>query len=255
VHHSHTLGRRCVERRARSGSTLLVGEQSAQAAAAEMVCFASEQPVRAISDCLRDIRKLIKKGGGDYCGVDVHPGQVDRYTASGSVELASGRGHRFGPCAFIPALADDDVRIRMMTGVGCDPLDGVIPTSHIVQTKARHDLASLDQMRVRVDKCGGKQPSTKINFGLPGSCGSGRLIGADEADELSVGYDSSCSRVVRSVEASPDEDHKLVRDEGFNQICGRSSNGIERTVVVSVDTLAAVRIRPSVDSRCAIVGA
>jgi hypothetical protein len=233
----------------------LVGEQSAEAAAAEMVCFASEQPVRAISDCLRDIRKLIKKGGGDYCGVDVHPGQVDRYTASGSVELASGRGHRFGPCAFIPALADDDVRIRMMTGVGCDPLDGVIPTSHIVQTKARHDLASLDQMRVRVDKCGGKQPSTKINFGLPGSCGSGRLIGADEADELSVGYDSSCSRVVRSVEASPDEDHKLVRDEGFNQICGRSSNGIERTVVVSVDTLAAVRIRPSVDSRCAIVGA
>ncbi len=109
---------------------------------------------------------------------------------------------------------DDDLHIRMMSGIDCDPLNGVIPTSHIVQTKARHDLASLDEMRMRVDECRRKQSPTKINFSLPWRCASGRLIVADEADETSVGHDSSRSRVVRSVDASPDEDHELVRDEG-----------------------------------------
>src|SRR5688500_385588 len=102
----------------------------------------------------------------------------------------------------------------MMSGVGGDPFNRVIATSHIMQTEARHDLASLDEMRMRVDKCGRQQPPTKINFSLPWRCASGRLIVADEADETSVGHHSSRSWVVRSVDASPNEDHELIRDEG-----------------------------------------
>ena len=49
MHRGDTLCRRGLQRGARSGSTLLVGKQSVQAAAAEMVGLASQQPVRAIA--------------------------------------------------------------------------------------------------------------------------------------------------------------------------------------------------------------
>ena len=59
------------------------------------------------------------------------------------------------------------LRIRMMSGVGCDALHGVIPAPHIVQAEARHDLAGLDEVHVGIDEGWGEQPPTKINFGLP----------------------------------------------------------------------------------------
>ena len=101
--------------------------------------------------------------------MDVDPRQVDRDTASRSVELGSGRRQRFRPRSFVPAVADDDLRIRMMPGVGCDPLHGVVPAPHIVQAETRHDLARLDEVRMGIDEGGCKQPTTKINFGLPGA--------------------------------------------------------------------------------------
>ena len=97
--------------------------------------------------------------------MNVNPGQVDRHTASRSIELGSGRGQRFRPRSFVPAVADDHVRIRMMSGVGCDPFHGVIPAPHIVQTEACHDLAGVDEMHVGVDESGCQQPPAKINFG------------------------------------------------------------------------------------------
>jgi hypothetical protein len=122
MHRSHTLRRRGLQRRARSGSSFVVGEQSVQAAAAQMVSLASEQPVRTISERLRDTRKSIKKSGRDHSRVDVDPRQVDRDTASRSIELSSGRGPLFRPGSFVPAVANDDLRIGMMPSVGRDPL-------------------------------------------------------------------------------------------------------------------------------------
>ena len=64
-----------------------------------------------------------------------------------------------------------------------------------------------------IDKCGRKQPPTKINFNLPGRGASGFHVAADVADQSAVGDHSSRAWVVRSVDASPDEDHKLVRSD------------------------------------------
>ena len=101
--------------------------------------------------------------------MDVNPGQVHRDTAGRSVELGSGRGRRFRPRPFVPAVADDHVRIRMMSGVGCDPFHGVISAPHIVQAEACHDLAGVDEMHVGINESGSEQPPAKINFGsLPG---------------------------------------------------------------------------------------
>ena len=110
-------------------------------------------------------------------------------------------------------------------------------------------------MHMGIDEGWREQPTTKINFGLLRRCPPGRVIAADEPDQISVGHDSRRPWIVRSVDASPDEDHKVSPNWAFGQIWGRSSKGIERTVVVSVDTLAAARMRASVDSRCPIVGA
>ena len=125
-------------------------------------------PSARYPSCLRDTRKLIKKSGRDHGGVDVDPRQVDRDAAGRSVELGAGRGQRFRPRSFVPAVADDDLRIRMMSGVGCDPLHGVVPAPRIVQTEARHGLARLDEMHMGIDESGREQPTTKINFSLPG---------------------------------------------------------------------------------------
>jgi hypothetical protein len=62
-------------------------------------------------------------------------------------------------------VADDDVCIRMMSGVRCDPFHGVIPAPHIVQTETCHDLAGVDEMHVGIDESWCEQPPTKINFG------------------------------------------------------------------------------------------
>jgi hypothetical protein len=128
----HTLRRHGPQRRARSGSSLVVGKQSVQAATAQMVSLASEQPVRPISECLRNTRKSIKKRGRDHSRVDVDPRQVDRGTASRSVELSSGRGTLFRPCSFVPTVANDDLRIGVMPSIGRDPLHGVVPAPRIV---------------------------------------------------------------------------------------------------------------------------
>ena len=98
--------------------------------------------------------------------MDVDPGQVDRDSTSCSVELGSRRRQRLRPGSFVPAVADDDLHIRMMSGVGCDPFNGVVPAPHIVQAEACHDLAGLDEMHMGIDESRSEQPSTKINFGL-----------------------------------------------------------------------------------------
>ena len=60
-----------------------------------------------------------------------------------------------------------------------------------------------------IDEGWREQPTTKINFGLLWRCPPGRVIAADEADQISVGHDSSRPWVTRSVDAAPDEDHKI----------------------------------------------
>jgi hypothetical protein len=168
MHRSHTLGSRCPQRRACSGASLVVGKQPVQAAAAEMVSIPSEQPIGAISERLRNTRKSIKESGRDHGGVDVDPRQVDRDPACRSVEFGARRGQRFRPGSFVPAVANDDLRIRMMSGIGSDPLHGVVPAPRIVQTEARHSLARLDRVHMGIDEGGREQPTMKINFSVPG---------------------------------------------------------------------------------------
>jgi hypothetical protein len=73
-------------------------------------------------------------------------------------------------------------------------------------------------VHVGIDKGWGEQPAAKINFGLLRGGASGFLIAADVADQTPVGHHGSRAWVVRSVDASPDEDHKLVRSAGLIQI-------------------------------------
>jgi hypothetical protein len=71
---------------------------------------------------------------------------------------------------------------------------------------------------VGIDKGWCEQPPAKINFSLPRRGASGFLIVADVADQTPVGHHSSRAWMVRSVDASPDEDHKLVQNAGLIQI-------------------------------------
>ena len=66
-----------------------------------------------------------------------------------------------------------------------------------------------------IDECGSDEPSSKIDFLMPGRRVSRGHIAANEADRCTVDHDGSCRLVPRGVNAAPDEDHELVRDVEF----------------------------------------
>jgi hypothetical protein len=99
----------------------------------------------------------------------------------------------------------------MMSRVRGNTPHDVVLARHVLKPEARHNQASLDQVHMGVDEGRSDKPATKIKFGLPRRRLSCRIIAAHEADRASVGYDRSRARVLRRVDASPDEDHELVR--------------------------------------------
>jgi hypothetical protein len=193
------------------GPALVVGEEPVEAAAAEMVSLTGQQSVRVISDGAGNAWQLIKERGGDYRGVHIDSGQVDRDSAAGSIEFGPARRQRFRPTAFVPAVTDDDVGIRMASGIGGETRHGILSARGIVQAQTRHGQASLDQVHMSIDERRGDQPSSKINFGFSGSRSSGCVVTTNEADHGSIAYQRSGTWIVGRVDASPDEDHESVR--------------------------------------------
>ena len=63
-------------------------------------------------------------------------------------------------------MTDDDVRIRMASGVGGDARHRILPTPHIAQGEARHRQAGLNEMHMGIDEGWSDQPSLKINLDL-----------------------------------------------------------------------------------------
>jgi hypothetical protein len=49
-------------------------------------------------------------------------------------------------------VTDDDVRIRMASRVRGHPLHCILSTRRILQAKARHCLAGLNEMHMSIDK-------------------------------------------------------------------------------------------------------
>ena len=66
-----------------------------------------------------------------------------------------------------------------------------------------------------IDEGRSDEPSSKIDFLVPGRCVSRGLIAANEANRCAVDHDSSCPLVPRGVHEAPDEDHELVREVEF----------------------------------------
>jgi hypothetical protein len=64
-------------------------------------------------------------------------------------------------------------------------------------------------MHMGIDKSRSDQPPTKIDYGLPARGSACCVVAADETDQASAGDDGSRPRLVRRVNASPDEDHEI----------------------------------------------
>jgi hypothetical protein len=108
-------------------------------------------------------------------------------------------------------VTDNHLHVRIASGVARDPFESVVSTGRVVQAKTEHGLAGLNEMHVGIDERRCDEPSSKINFVVPGRCPARGLIAADEADHSPVGHEASCLWVPRGVHAAPDEDHELVR--------------------------------------------
>jgi hypothetical protein len=178
-----------------------------------MVSLASQQPVRAVTDCRSDSWQLIKEGRGDHSGVNINPSQVDRDSSGCPVQLGPRWRLRLGPGSLVPAVADDDLHLGMASGVGCNPLKGIDSTCCVSQSEAGHGLPSLDEMHVGIDESRSDEPSSKIDFLVPGRCVSRGLIAANEADRCAVDHNGTYHPwMPRGVHAAPDEDHDVVQE-------------------------------------------
>jgi hypothetical protein len=63
-------------------------------------------------------------------------------------------------------VTDDDVRIRMASGVGGDARHSILSTRHVAQGKAGHRQAGLNEMHMGIDEGRRDEPSLKINLDL-----------------------------------------------------------------------------------------
>lgn len=198
----------CTQRRPRRRPALLVGEKPVEAPPAEVVSLTGQQPVRAVSDDIGNIRKLIKQRRGDYSGMDVDSGQINRDSTGCLIEFGAGRRQRLRPAAFVPAMADNDVRIGMASCVRGNTRNGIVSACRILQTEAGHGLTSLDEMHMGIHEGGADEPSLKINFSVAGCCPTRRVISTNEVDEGAIGDNGSRTRLVRRVDTPPDEDHE-----------------------------------------------
>jgi hypothetical protein len=70
-------------------------------------------------------------------------------------------------------------------------------------------------MHVSIDESRSDEPSSKVDFLVPGRCISRGLIAANKADRCAVDHDGSYPRMPRGVHAAPDEDHDVVREVEF----------------------------------------
>ena len=208
MHRGNALRCGCTQRRPRRRPALLVGEEPVEAPPAEVVSLTGQQPVRAVSDDVGNTWKLIKQRRGDHSGMDVDPGQINRDSAGCSIEFGAGRRQRLRPAAFVPAVADNDVRIGIASCVRGNARYGIVSACRILQTKAGHRLTSLDEMYVGIHEGRGDQPVLKIDFSVAGRCPTRRFISTNEADEGAIGDNGSRTRLVRRVDAPPDEDHE-----------------------------------------------
>jgi hypothetical protein len=67
-------------------------------------------------------------------------------------------------------------------------------------------------MHMGIDESRSDEPSSKIDFLVPGRCVSRGIVAANEADRCAFDHDGRCPWIPRGVHAAPDEDHDVVQE-------------------------------------------